>query len=545
MAVIDVAGYVAELKDHAVDHGFHVHDERHFVETYSLRQAWEVDLHPEEGCNGPLDLHLALEVDPRVLLAFEDEVVDLPDGEDPKDEYHFPLTFTWALPPLPHGPDLLRLAIDLAGVGGVELPWSRRRSTATPRRPIPPSGASPSSPASRCRWPGCSPARSCCARPSTGPWPSASSCWNGRRPGSSGGMSDPASACDRRPAGPTPKAAHRRPVDMSRQGASTLSGADRILSVVARATARRSSMAKRPPTKIPPRGKGGPAHGSARSRPVPPRGSRKPPTRAAVAESPAAGFTPIIGVVVAVVAVVTVVVVSTSGGSSSSAGQDHQAAVNYTTAAGVKVYGGIGPEGVPLQVGPQLAPANTGLTGAPIVGLQCNTTEQLTYHHHAHLAIFINGQPRSIPLGTGMVPPALVQQTASGDFATGSQTCLYWLHVHAQDGIIHIESPTPKVYELAQFFAIWHVPFSANQIGSYKGTVTATVDGKPWTGNPAQIPLQEHAQVVLNLGRPYRHPAPDQLERHRSVAPPRAALAAGGGARLPPTTASAGPAADC
>lgn len=46
MAVIDVAGFVADLKDHAVDHGFHVHDERHFVETYSLRQAWEVDLHP-------------------------------------------------------------------------------------------------------------------------------------------------------------------------------------------------------------------------------------------------------------------------------------------------------------------------------------------------------------------------------------------------------------------------------------------------------------------------------------------------------------------
>ena len=76
MAVIDVAGYVAELKEHAVDHGFHVHDERHFVETYSLRQAWEVDLHPEEGCGGPLDLHLSLEVDPRVLLAFEDVVVE-------------------------------------------------------------------------------------------------------------------------------------------------------------------------------------------------------------------------------------------------------------------------------------------------------------------------------------------------------------------------------------------------------------------------------------------------------------------------------------
>ena len=122
MAAIDVAGYVADLKDHSVDHGFHVHDERHFVETYSLRQVWEVDLHPEEGCGGPLDLHLALDVDPRVLLSFEDAVMGLAEDDDPPDDFHFPLTFTWALPPLPNGPDLLRLAIDLAGVGGIELP---------------------------------------------------------------------------------------------------------------------------------------------------------------------------------------------------------------------------------------------------------------------------------------------------------------------------------------------------------------------------------------------------------------------------------------
>ncbi len=122
MAVIDVAGFVADLKSQAIDHGFHVHDERHFVETYSLRQLWEVDLHPEEGCGGPLDLHLALEVDPRVLLEFEDIVVELDEGDEPADEYHFPLVFTWALPPLPTGPDLLLLATELAGVGGPELP---------------------------------------------------------------------------------------------------------------------------------------------------------------------------------------------------------------------------------------------------------------------------------------------------------------------------------------------------------------------------------------------------------------------------------------
>ena len=122
MAVIDVAGFVADLKDHAVEHGIHVHDERHFVESYSLRQTWEVDMHPEEGCEGPVDLFLSLEIDPRVLLRFEDAVMGRPESDDPPDDFHFPMTFTWALPPLPHGPDLLVLATELAGVGGPELP---------------------------------------------------------------------------------------------------------------------------------------------------------------------------------------------------------------------------------------------------------------------------------------------------------------------------------------------------------------------------------------------------------------------------------------
>jgi hypothetical protein len=122
VAVIDVAGYMADLKNHAVSHGFHIHDERHFLETYSLRQNYEVDLHPEEGCGGPVDLHLALEVDPRTLLAFEDAVTDLPESESPPPEFSFPLPFTWVLPPLANAPDLLVLATELAGVGGTELP---------------------------------------------------------------------------------------------------------------------------------------------------------------------------------------------------------------------------------------------------------------------------------------------------------------------------------------------------------------------------------------------------------------------------------------
>lgn len=123
MAVIDVAGFIADVKSQAIDHGFHVHDERHFVETYSLRQLWEVDLHPEEACSGPIDLHLSLDVDPRAMLGFEDEVMKLDEIDDPPPPgFTFPLLFTWTLPPLPDPPDLLVLATDLAGIGGIDLP---------------------------------------------------------------------------------------------------------------------------------------------------------------------------------------------------------------------------------------------------------------------------------------------------------------------------------------------------------------------------------------------------------------------------------------
>ena len=122
MAVVDVAGFIADLKEHAAEHGFHVHDERHFVETYSMRQAFEVDLHPEAACGGPLDLHLSLDLEPRTLMAFEDEVMSLSEEADPSDDLTVQIVFTWALPPLEHGPDLLVLATELAGLGGTRLP---------------------------------------------------------------------------------------------------------------------------------------------------------------------------------------------------------------------------------------------------------------------------------------------------------------------------------------------------------------------------------------------------------------------------------------
>lgn len=120
---VDIPGFVSDLKEHATEHGFHVHDERHFVETYSLRQSWEVDLHPESGCGGPIDLHLALDVDPKVILSLRDQLDEMTDEfEEPEGEFNLDLYFNWAVPPLHNPPDLLILATDLAGVGGTILP---------------------------------------------------------------------------------------------------------------------------------------------------------------------------------------------------------------------------------------------------------------------------------------------------------------------------------------------------------------------------------------------------------------------------------------
>ncbi len=120
---VDIAGFIADFKEHATEHGFHVHDERHFVETYSLRQSFEVDVHPEAGCGGPIDLHVALDVDPRVVLNLREKLEEITEEwEEPEDEYHLDLYFNWAVPPLHNPPDLLILATDLAGLAGTVVP---------------------------------------------------------------------------------------------------------------------------------------------------------------------------------------------------------------------------------------------------------------------------------------------------------------------------------------------------------------------------------------------------------------------------------------
>jgi len=200
--------------------------------------------------------------------------------------------------------------------------------------------------------------------------------------------------------------------------------------------------------------------------------------------------------VLAVAGVLIGVVASGSGGSGGPGG----ASPPSTLGANQTVSGPPGPEGVPLEEGTPLAPFSTAATGQPVGGVQCNSTEQVAYHVHTHLSVYVNGQLRPVPAGIGIVLP-IVQETANGQFDSASQ-CYYWLHVHAQDGVIHIESPVGNTYTLGDFFDLWRQPLGPDQAGPATGPVTAFVNGHIARGDPRDIPLGSREDIQLDVGGP-------------------------------------------
>jgi hypothetical protein len=154
-----------------------------------------------------------------------------------------------------------------------------------------------------------------------------------------------------------------------------------------------------------------------------------------------------------------------------------------------------GGESVAIPSGPKLATLINSATGQPVDGIQCQTNEGTALHVHSHLTIFVNGKQQVIPAGIG-IP----------GFPNGS--CLYWMHSHYPDGIIHVESPNQTdAYTLGQWFDEWGVPLSSTQVGPAKGKVTVlfTSPGKKtgiYTGNPRNIPIGDHYQIQLEVGTP-------------------------------------------
>jgi len=129
-------------------------------------------------------------------------------------------------------------------------------------------------------------------------------------------------------------------------------------------------------------------------------------------------------------------------------------------------------------------------TATAISGIECHRSEQLNYHIHSHLDVFVNGVQQQVPSNIGIL---------------SSPSCLYWLHTHSADGIIHVEAPEAREFMLGQFLDIWQQTLtnSTALFGSISNMpVTAYVDGERFEGDYRTIPLQSLKEIALIYGTP-------------------------------------------
>jgi len=135
-------------------------------------------------------------------------------------------------------------------------------------------------------------------------------------------------------------------------------------------------------------------------------------------------------------------------------------------------------------------------TGDTIDGIRCDRSEGAVFHIHQHVMLLDHG--RSVPIPNDVGRPVLGE-------------CLYWIHTHSADGIVHVESPVFRSFTLGNFFDVWGQPLSATAAGPArfkKGALRAYVDGRRYSGDPRGIEMTLHADIVLEAGQPYHTPAP-------------------------------------
>jgi hypothetical protein len=145
-------------------------------------------------------------------------------------------------------------------------------------------------------------------------------------------------------------------------------------------------------------------------------------------------------------------------------------------------------------------------------GLQPARQEFLIHHVHAHLDVFVDGEPVAVPAGIGInIDDPEVQRfkdpggsAAYGGIQRCRQPCISPLHTHDRTGIIHTESASPKPNRLGQFFTEWGVRLSDSCVREHCGRerIAFYVDGKPYTQDPRAIELTDRKEIAIVIGTP-------------------------------------------
>lgn len=131
------------------------------------------------------------------------------------------------------------------------------------------------------------------------------------------------------------------------------------------------------------------------------------------------------------------------------------------------------------------------------IGLSALSSEGQAQHTHEHLDLYVDGQPVVVPANIGI------------DRVAG---ILSPIHTHDATGIIHVESPTVRIFTLGEFFSVWGVRFDAHCVGGACDgsgrSLSIYLDGRAFTGDPTSLVLTTHEEIVVAVGTPAQLPNP-------------------------------------
>lgn len=145
-------------------------------------------------------------------------------------------------------------------------------------------------------------------------------------------------------------------------------------------------------------------------------------------------------------------------------------------------------------------------------GLEPATHEFLDYHVHAHLDVFVNGEPVEVPaaIGIDITDPGV--NVFESDLGTGyggidecEDPCISPLHTHDPDGVIHTESAVDSPNTLGQFFLEWGVALDSGCVGGYcepEAPIGVFVNGEAYADDPAEIELTDGKEIAIVIGSP-------------------------------------------
>jgi hypothetical protein len=148
-------------------------------------------------------------------------------------------------------------------------------------------------------------------------------------------------------------------------------------------------------------------------------------------------------------------------------------------------------------------------------GLVSEPAEYLTTHNHAHLDLFVDGVQITVPGGLGIKLDSVgIVATTTPDgtghdyqVSTCPAVCLSPLHTHDGSGLIHSESRSANhpPYLLGQLFTEWGLRLDGSCVGEYckpAALIHIYVNGKPYEGDPAAMPLASLTEIAIVIGQP-------------------------------------------